>query len=57
LEAAQFIRVLQSCQGQLIAAPVEIAYLNGWIGWEELNTLAKPPQLAMGSIADNAAHC
>jgi glucose-1-phosphate thymidylyltransferase len=41
LEVAQFIRVLQSRQGQLIAAPEEIAYLNGWIGWDELTALAK----------------
>jgi glucose-1-phosphate thymidylyltransferase len=40
LDAAQFIRVLQSRQGQLIAAPEEIAYLNGWISSAELNVLA-----------------
>jgi len=40
LDAAQFIRVLQSRQGQLIAAPEEIAYLNGWISSHELNALA-----------------
>jgi glucose-1-phosphate thymidylyltransferase len=40
LEAAEFVRVLQSRQGQLIAAPEEIAFLNGWIGWEELKVLA-----------------
>jgi glucose-1-phosphate thymidylyltransferase len=48
LEAAQFIRVLQSRQGQLIAAPEEIAYLNGWIGWDELNTLAQKLDKAYG---------
>ena len=32
LEAAEFIRVLQRRQGQLIAAPEEIAFHNGWIG-------------------------
>jgi glucose-1-phosphate thymidylyltransferase len=48
LEAAQFIRVLQSRQGQLIAAPEEIAYLNGWIGWDELNALAKKLDKAYG---------
>jgi glucose-1-phosphate thymidylyltransferase len=31
LEAAEFIRVLQHRQGQLIAAPEEIAFHNGWI--------------------------
>jgi glucose-1-phosphate thymidylyltransferase len=41
LEASEFVRVLQSRQGQLIAAPEEIAYLNGWIGWEELQVLAE----------------
>jgi glucose-1-phosphate thymidylyltransferase len=48
LEAAQFIRVLQSRQGQLIAAPEEIAYLNGWISWDELNALAKKLDKAYG---------
>ncbi len=40
LEAAEFVRVLQSRQGQLISAPEEIAYLNGWISGDDLNTLA-----------------
>jgi glucose-1-phosphate thymidylyltransferase len=48
LEAGQFIRVLQTRQGQLIAAPEEIAYLNGWIGWDELNSLAKKLNHAYG---------
>jgi glucose-1-phosphate thymidylyltransferase len=48
LEAAQFIRVLQSRQGQLIAAPEEIAYLNGWIDWDELNLLALKLDKAYG---------
>jgi glucose-1-phosphate thymidylyltransferase len=48
LEAAQFIRVLQSRQGQLIAAPEEIAYLSGWIGWDDLNALAKKLDKAYG---------
>ena len=34
LEAAEFIRVLQRRQGQLIAAPEEIAFHNGWIDAE-----------------------
>ena len=56
LEAAQFIRVLQSRQGQLIAAPEEIAYLNGWIGWEELNALAKKLDKAYGRrLIDNVS--
>ncbi len=40
LEAAEFIRVLQRRQGQLIAAPEEIAFHNGWIGPEQLEALA-----------------
>ena len=31
LEAAEFVRVLQSRQGQLIASPEEIAFREGWI--------------------------
>jgi len=41
LDAAEFIRVLQRRQGQLIAAPEEIAFHNGWIRGEELEALAK----------------
>jgi glucose-1-phosphate thymidylyltransferase len=40
LEAAEFVRVLQSRQGQLISAPEEIAFLNGWINRDELTALA-----------------
>ena len=40
LEAAEFIRVLQRRQGQLIAAPEEIAFHNGWIGAEQLKAQA-----------------
>ena len=40
LEAAEFIRVLQRRQGQLIAAPEEIAFHAGWIGAEELKAQA-----------------
>jgi len=40
LEAAEFIRVLQHRQGQLIAAPEEIAFHKGWIGAEQLKTQA-----------------
>ncbi|MEA2876318.1 MAG: glucose-phosphate thymidylyltransferase [Hyphomicrobiales bacterium] len=40
LEAAEFIRVLQRRQGQLIAAPEEVAFHNGWIGPEELRAQA-----------------
>jgi len=41
VEAAEFIRVLQRRQGQLIAAPEEIAFHNGWIGPEQLEAQAK----------------
>ena len=40
LEAAEFIRVLQRRQGQLIAAPEEIAFHNGWIDAEQLKAQA-----------------
>jgi glucose-1-phosphate thymidylyltransferase len=40
VEAAEFIRVLQRRQGQLIAAPEEIAFHNNWIGPEELRAQA-----------------
>jgi glucose-1-phosphate thymidylyltransferase len=36
LEAAEFIRVLQTRQGQLIASPEEIAFSSGWIGAQDL---------------------
>ena len=40
VEAAEFIRVLQRRQGQLIAAPEEIAFHNGWIDAQQLEVLA-----------------
>ncbi|SFK62178.1 glucose-1-phosphate thymidylyltransferase RfbA [Methylocapsa palsarum] len=40
MEAAEFVRVLQQRQGQLIAAPEEIAFLNGWIGRDAFESLA-----------------
>jgi len=40
VEAAEFIRVLQRRQGQLIAAPEEIAFHNGWIDAGQLEALA-----------------
>jgi glucose-1-phosphate thymidylyltransferase len=40
VEAAEFIRVLQRRQGQLIAAPEEIAFHNGWINPDQLTALA-----------------
>jgi len=41
VEAAEFIRVLQRRQGQLIAAPEEIAFHNGWISAGQLEAQAK----------------
>ena len=40
LDASEFIRVLQRRQGQLIAAPEEIAFHNGWIDAEGLKKQA-----------------
>jgi glucose-1-phosphate thymidylyltransferase len=41
LEAAEFVRVLQHRQGQLVCAPDEIAFHNGWINADELRSLAE----------------
>jgi glucose-1-phosphate thymidylyltransferase len=40
LEAAEFVRVLQHRQGQLVCAPDEIAFHNGWIDADQLKILA-----------------
>jgi glucose-1-phosphate thymidylyltransferase len=40
LEAAEFVRVLQHRQGQLVCSPDEIAFHNGWIDAEQLKALA-----------------
>ncbi|MBE6970197.1 MAG: glucose-1-phosphate thymidylyltransferase RfbA [Ruminococcaceae bacterium] len=40
-DAAEFVRVTESRQGILIAAPEEIAYQNGWIGKEQLLAAAE----------------
>lgn len=40
LEAAEFVHVLQRRQGQLISAPDEIAFYNGWISADELQAIA-----------------
>ena len=40
LEAAEFVRVLQRRQGQLVCSPDEIAFHNGWIDAAELKDLA-----------------
>ena len=36
LQAANFVETVQSCQGIVISAPEEIAYINGFISKEEL---------------------
>jgi len=41
LEAAEFVRVLQRRQGQLVCAPDEIAFHNGWISAAGLRELAE----------------
>ena len=40
LEASEFARVLQRRQGQLVCAPDEIAFHNGWISAADLRELA-----------------
>jgi glucose-1-phosphate thymidylyltransferase len=40
LEAAEFVRVLQHRQGQLVCSPDEVAFHNGWIDAAALKTLA-----------------
>jgi glucose-1-phosphate thymidylyltransferase len=39
IEAAEFVRTLESRQGVRIACPEEIAFLNGWISASQLETL------------------
>jgi glucose-1-phosphate thymidylyltransferase len=40
LEAAEFVRVLQGRQGQLVCAPEEVAFRTNWINAAELSDLA-----------------
>jgi glucose-1-phosphate thymidylyltransferase len=42
LEAAGFIATLQKRQGLMVACPEEIAFHQGWISADQLQTLAKP---------------
>ena len=42
LEAANFVKTIQSRQGVMIACLEEIAYRNGWISKEKVLELAKP---------------
>ena len=41
-EASDFISTIQKRQGLLVGCPEEIAYSKGWIGDEQLLSLAKP---------------
>jgi glucose-1-phosphate thymidylyltransferase len=41
MQAAEFVGVLQSRQGQLIAAPEEVAFQKGWIDAGQLRDLAR----------------
>jgi glucose-1-phosphate thymidylyltransferase len=40
LDVAEFVRVLQQRQGQLVCSPEEIAYTNGWLNSDELKARA-----------------
>jgi glucose-1-phosphate thymidylyltransferase len=40
LEAAEFVRVLQHRQGQLVCSPDEVAFHNGWVDADALRALA-----------------
>ncbi len=42
LEAANFVKTIQSRQGVMVACLEEIAYRNGWISKEKVEELAKP---------------
>ncbi len=42
LEAAEFIRTIEERQNLKVGCPEEIAFLNGWIGADELRALARP---------------
>ena len=41
-DAADFVRVIQKRTGRIIGSPEKIAFKNGWISREQLNTLAEP---------------
>ena len=41
LQAAAYVEMIESRQGVMISAPEEIAYVQGWIGKDELLKSAK----------------
>ena len=56
IEAADFVRMVQSRQGIEISAPEEIAYKNGWISKEELlNAAEKYGKSPYGTHLKNVA--
>jgi glucose-1-phosphate thymidylyltransferase len=57
LEAAEFVRVLQHRQGQLVCAPTEIAFRNGWINADQLKLLAEKYSKSYASrLLDNLSN-
>jgi glucose-1-phosphate thymidylyltransferase len=44
VEASSYIQTIEKRQGQRIAVPEEIAFVNGWIGREDLVTLGSEMQ-------------
>ena len=41
-DASDFVRVIQKRTGRIIGSPEKIAFKNGWISREQLDTLAEP---------------
>jgi glucose-1-phosphate thymidylyltransferase len=41
LEAAEFVSVMQHRQGQLVSAPEEVAFHNGWLSADDLRRIAE----------------
>ena len=41
-DASDFVRVIQKRTGRIIGSPEKIAFKNGWINREQLNSLASP---------------
>ena len=55
LEAAEFVRLLQKRQGQLISSPEEIAFTSGWIGREQITKLGQKYNNEYGRTLCNLA--